>query len=280
MLVTVKALLAQAELGHYAIGAFNIYNLEGVQAVLAAAEQVRGPAILQVHPAALAHGGAPVLALCLAAARASGQPIGVHLDHGAAESDIRLALELGLNSVMADGSQQGYIANLAFTRGMAELAHAHGATLEAELGRLAGTEDHLTVADYEAHLTDPEQARDFAAASGLDALAVCIGNAHGRYASPPHLDFERLAALRQRVPVPLVLHGASGLPADQVQRAIALGVSKFNVNTELRQAYLDALSAALADGAHPDLLDLLRAAVTAMQAVAAAKLQLFGSAGK
>jgi tagatose 1,6-diphosphate aldolase GatY/KbaY len=205
-----------------------------VQAVTGAADQAHSPAILQVHPAALQHGGQPLLAACLAAARVAGSPIAVHLDHGASASNIRLALAAGLNSVMADGSQLAYAENVAFTRAMADLAHAQGATLEAELGRLAGTEDNLTVAAYGAHLTDPEQAREFTAATRIDALAVCIGNVHGHYVGEPRLDFERLAALRRRVPVPLVLHGASGLPAALVQSAIEQGVSKFNVNTELR----------------------------------------------
>jgi tagatose 1,6-diphosphate aldolase GatY/KbaY len=280
MLAGVQSLLAKAEREHYAVGAFNVYNLEGVQAVIGAAEQANSPAILQVHPAALQLGGGPLLAFCLAAARAAGSPIGVHLDHGASESDIRVALAAGLTSVMADGSGLPYAENVAFTRAMADLAHAHGATLEAELGRLAGTEDNQTVEAYAAHFTDPEQARDFATATRIDALAVCIGNAHGRYVGEPRLDFDRLSALRRLVPVPLVLHGASGLPRAMVQRAIDLGVCKLNVNTELRQAYLRALRSELGNAIPPDLLDLLGAAVNGMQSVVAAKLQLFGSIGR
>src|SRR5260370_32932410 len=134
-----------------------------------------------------------------------------------------------------------------------------GATLEAELGGLAGPEDNQTVEASAAHFTDPEQARDFATATGIDALAVCIGNAHGRYVGEPRLDFDRLSSLRRLVPVPLVLHGASGLPHAMVQRAIDLGVRKFNVNAELRQAYLRALRSRLENATAPDLLDLLRA---------------------
>jgi tagatose 1,6-diphosphate aldolase GatY/KbaY len=280
MLAAVRLLLEQAERGRYAVGAFNVYNLEGVQAVIGAAEQERSPAILQVHPAALKHGGDALLALCLAAARSAGSPIAVHLDHGASENDIRIALAAGLTSVMADGSQLTYAKNVAFSRAMADLAHAQGATIEAELGRLAGTEDDLTVEAYAAHFTDPDQAREFALATGVDALAVCIGNVHGRYAREPSLDFDRLAALRRLVPVALVLHGASGLSPALVERAIELGVCKFNVNTELRQAYLSALRGALATAPAPDLLDVLRAAVRDMQSVVADKLQLFGSIGR
>jgi tagatose 1,6-diphosphate aldolase GatY/KbaY len=280
MLDSVQALLEHAHRERYAVGAFNVYNLEGVQAVIGAAEQAHSPAILQVHPAALLHGGKPLLALCLAAAQDGGSPIGVHLDHAASESAIRLALAAGLTSVMADGSHLPYAENVAFSRAMAVFAHAQGAAVEAELGRLAGTEDNLTVEAYAAHLTDPEQARAFAAATGIDSLAVCIGNMHGRYPGEPRLDFDRLAALRRQVSLPLVLHGASGLPPLLVQRAIELGVCKFNVNTELRQTYVDALRGALATDQKPDLLDLMRAAVDAMQAAVIAKLQLFGSAGR
>src|SRR5258706_2671955 len=143
MLASVQALLEHAQRERHALGAFNVYNLEGVQAVIGAAEQAHSPAILQVHPAALAHGGQPLLALCLAAARDTDRAIGVHLDHAASASAIRLALASGLTSIMADGSQLPYAENVAFSRAMVDLAHAQGAAVEAELGRLAGTEDNL-----------------------------------------------------------------------------------------------------------------------------------------
>ena len=276
MLISTTDLLHAAAAGGYAIGAFNVYNLEGALAVVAAAEAERSPAILQVHPQALRHGGAPLLALCLEAARGAGVPVAVHLDHSSSSDDIRFALDAGISSVMADGSHLPYEQNIAFTSTMAALAHRRAAAVEAELGRLTGTEDGLTVPKYESRLTDPAQAAEFVARTGVDALAVCIGNVHGHYRGEPKLDFERLAALRSAVPVPLVLHGASGLPALMVRHAIELGVSKLNVNTELRDAYLGALAA----GSRRDLVDLMRDAVDAMRAVVAAKLRLFGSAGK
>ena len=184
----------------------------------------------------------------------------------------------GPSVIGSDGSHLAYEENVAFSREMAALAHAQEGMVEAELGRLAGTEDGLTVAEYEAKLTDPDQAVDFVAKTGVDALAVCIGNIHGRYRTEPRLDFGRLESIRRSVSVPLVLHGASGLPDAMVERAIALGVSKFNVNTEVRQAYLEALRAGL-EG-KPDLLDLMKGAVAAMEAVVAEKLNLFGSVGK
>ena len=273
-------LIRAAQVGGYAVGAFNIYNLEGVQAVVAAAEAERSPALLQIHPSALRHGGQPLLALCLAAARESTAPVTVHLDHSTSPDDIRAALEAGLSSIMADGSHLAYDNNVAFTREMAALAHRHGAAAEAELGRLSGTEDGLTVEEYEARLTDPAQAAGFITQTGADLLAVCIGNVHGRYPGAPQLDFTRLAAIRRAVAAPLVLHGASGLPEEQVRRAIELGVCKFNVNTELREAYVAALRTRLSAASAPDVLDLMSDAVAAMQEVVAGKLRLFGSSSR
>jgi tagatose 1,6-diphosphate aldolase GatY/KbaY len=271
--------LMEAAIGNgYALGAFNVYNLEGVRAVIAGAEIERSPAILQINPSAFRHGGGPLVEFCLAAAREARVPMAVHLDHSTSSDDIRAALDAGLTSIMADGSHLSYADNVAFTREMVALTHEHGGIVEAELGRLAGTEDDLRVEEYEAKLTDPDQATGFIAQTGVDALAVCIGNIHGRYRTEPHLDFDRLIAIRKVVSVPIVLHGASGLPKDMVRRAIELGVSKLNVNTEIREAYLGALRDRLAES--PDLMGLMQGAVEAMTVVVAAKLQLFGSVGK
>ena len=280
MLTSTLDMLHAARAGGYAIGGFNVYNLEGARAVVAAAEAERSPAMLQIHPSALAHGGAPLIALCMEAARAASVPFAVHLDHSSVADAIRAALDAGVASIMADGSHLPYEQNLAFTAAMADLAHACGAAVEAELGRLAGSEDGLTVPEYQAKLTDPDQAADFVARAGVDTLAVCIGNVHGHYRGEPALDFARLERLRWTVPIPLVLHGASGLPAPMVRRAIELGVCKLNVNTEVRDAYLAALVDGVSVDERLDLLDLMRATTDAMRAVVAAKLRLFGSAGK
>jgi len=280
MLESTINLLTRATSGGYAIGAFNVYNLEAVRAVIMAAERSLSPAMLQLHPAALKFGGQPLISLCLAAARESTMPIAVHLDHSTAEVDIRQALEAGISSVMADGSALAYTANVTFTTTMTDLGHSHHVAVEAELGRLTGTEDGLTVAEYEVKLTDPDQAGDFVRATGIDALAVCIGNVHGVYKAPPQLDFDRLAAIRQAVSVPLVLHGASGLPADQISRSIDLGVRKFNVNTELRAAYVDSLRRRLAETKVLDVLDLMQEAVDAMQTIVTEKLTLFRSVNR
>lgn len=280
MLKSTHSLLKDAQQNGYAIGAFNVYNLEGVRAVIAAAEAEASPAMLQLHPASLTHGGRPLIALCVAAAESANVPVSVHLDHSASSADIQLALSLGVTSIMADGSHLSYAANLSFVRAMAALVHQQNGFVEAELGRLSGTEDGLTVAEYEAKLTDPEQATAFVDDARVDALAVCIGNVHGHYRGEPKLDFARLEKIRGAVDVPLVLHGASGLPAEMVRRSIELGICKFNVNTEVREAYLASLKADLNLPKPPDLVQLMQHAVDAMQQIVVGKLQLFGSTGR
>ncbi len=279
MLSSTSELLHTARRNAYAIGAFNVYNLEGVQAVVDAASLLGSPAMLQLHPSALKYGGSPLVALCLEAARSSKVPIAVHLDHSTSLEDIQSALLAGMSSIMADGSHLPYSENLAFTCEMTQLAHTSGAIVEAEIGRISGTEDGLTIAEKEAKMTDPSQAAEFVRETQVDALAVTIGNVHGKYQSEPKLDFKRLAAIRKEVDVPLVLHGASGLPETMINQSIQLGVCKFNVNTEVREAYLDVLKSSNSLSS-PDLLELMKKAIAAMQLVVEEKLQIFGSVGK
>lgn len=280
MLITTPQLLNQARQNRYAVGAFNVYALEGIRAVVAAAEASNSPAIMQLLPTALELGGAPLIACCLAAARAACVPMSVHLDHCSSETTIETALAAGISSIMADGSHLPYDRNLAFTRRMMVLATSRQKSVEAELGRLSGTEDGITIEEREARLTDPAQAEAFVDATGIHALAVCIGNVHGRYHSPPQLDFDRLAAIASRVSIPLVLHGTSGLPDDMIVRAVSMGVSKFNVNTELRHACITAGGAYLSGARKPELVDRMQVEILAMQQPVTAKMALFGSQGK
>jgi tagatose 1,6-diphosphate aldolase GatY/KbaY len=280
MLTSTLELLEKAQRYSYAVGAFNLYNLEGAKAVVNAAEADKSPAIIQILPHILKYGGRPMIALFLEAADSASVPMSVHLDHCEESDIIEMSLDAGIQSVLADGSKFSYEENLAFTRDMTKLAHAKGATVEAEIGRISGTEDGMTVAEKEAKMTDPDQAREFVAATQVDFLAVTIGNVHGQYYSEPRLDFDRLDRVRQRVSIPLVLHGASGLPALMIQRSIELGVCKFNVNTEVRQKYLDFWREYGKTGSKTDLLDCQKAATGAMQEIVAQKIRLFGSAGK
>jgi len=280
MLASTQELLETSRRNSYAIGAFNVYNLEGVKAVISAAEKSRSPAMLQIHPSALRYGQSMLVAMCLEAAKAATVPVSVHLDHSTDTQDIQQALQSGIRSIMADGSPFEYEKNLEFTRRMTQISHQYRAIVEAEIGRISGTEDGLTIAEKEAKMTDPLQAAEFVQATGVDALAVTIGNVHGEYKSPPRLDFERLAQIRKLVEIPLVLHGASGLPAEMIYRSIQLGVCKFNVNTEVRQAYLQSLKDEICGKSPSDLLDIAGEAIEAMEAVITEKLKLFGSVGK
>ncbi|KAK9277890.1 hypothetical protein L1049_027447 [Liquidambar formosana] len=274
-----KELLINAEKGGYAVGAFNVYNLEGVEAVVAAAEEEQSPAILQIHPSALKQGGIPLVACCIAAAEQASVPITVHFDHGSSKQELVQVLELGFDSVMVDGSHLPFKENISYTQYISFLAHSKDMLVEAELGRLSGTEDDLTVEDYEARLTDVNQAQEFIDKTGIDALAVCIGNVHGKYpASGPNLRLDLLKdlhALSLKKGVFLVLHGASGLPEELIKGCIEHGVRKFNVNTEVRKAYMESLSSP-----KKDLVHVMASAIEAMKAVVAEKMHLFGSAGK
>ncbi|KAG2385120.1 uncharacterized protein HKW66_Vig0122120 [Vigna angularis] len=274
-----KEILNNAEKGGYAVGAFNVYNLEGVEAVVSAAEEEQSPAILQIHPGALKQGGIPLVACCISAAKQASVPITVHFDHGTSKQDLVEALDLGFSSIMVDGSHLSFNENAAYTKFITLLAHSKNMLVEAELGRLSGTEDDLTVEEFEARLTDVNMASKFIDETGIDALAVCIGNVHGKYpASGPNLRLDllkELHALSLKKGVYLVLHGASGLSKELVKECINLGVRKFNVNTEVRKAYMDSLI-----NPKNDLVHVMASAKEAMKAVVAEKMHLFGSAGK
>ncbi len=277
MLTPLSRILATAREKGYAVGAFNVYNLEGATAVIRAACDAKSPVILQVLPSALALGGYPLIALCRAAGQQAKVPVAVHLDHCPDEQVIAESLEAGITSVMADGSRLAFQENLAFTRKMANKAKGFNAEVEAELGCLTGSEDGQTVAAYEEQLTQPDQAALFARESCAAALAVCIGNRHGKYARPPELDFDRLSAIAKKVSIPLVLHGTSGLPDDLVARAIKSGVCKFNVNTEIRTAYINQMKKTLAT-AKPELTDIMHQGIQTMQEKVGSQIHRFGSA--
>ncbi|MDJ0783577.1 MAG: class II fructose-bisphosphate aldolase [Desulfosarcinaceae bacterium] len=280
MLVPTLKMLQDARKAGYAVGAFNVYSLEGVRAVVTAAEAAKSPAILQILPRALELGGTALIVLCRAAAQAATVPMAVHLDHCAEAKTIASALGAGISSVMADGSHLPFAENVAFTREMAKLAHAKEAMIEAELGRLSGTEDGWSVRDRDACLTDPDQAVEFVALTGVDTLAVCIGNVHGNYSQPPKLDFRRLAQISTGLTIPLVLHATSGLPDEMVARSIPLGVCKFNVNTEVRHAAISAATQYLHSEKTPELIDLMMVQIEAMQTPILSKLRLFGAVGR
>ena len=280
MLTTTADLLNQARLGRYSIGAFNVYCLEQAHGVVNAAVTLQSPVILQLLPKALDIQGAALIKLCLEVGRNAAVPVAVHLDHCTSETTIGSALAAGVSSVMADGSHLPYADNIAFTRQIIRKADRYEAGVESELGRLTGTEDGMSVEAYESQLTDPAQAADFVEQTRTDALAVCIGNIHGTYPRPPELDFDRLEQINRRVTIPLVLHGTSGLADDVIRRCIDAGICKFNVNTELREAYLAAAGDYLVQTTGPELVDLIHAVTEAVKDPVQSKIDLFGSVGK
>jgi ketose-bisphosphate aldolase len=264
-----------------AIGGFSAYNLETAQGIVAAGERCGLPVILQAGSSAFRHAGRrPLALLALELARSAATPVGVHLDHSRSLEEITACLQLGYSSVMVDGSHLAYGENVALTTEVVRRAHDLGVWVEAELVAIAGDEDVSTGAMATA-MTDPAQARDFVEATGVDALAVAVGNVHGLTGVPPQLDLERLAALRRSTPVPLVLHGASGLGDEVVLACVGLGVAKVNVNAELRHAFLEALAAALPNAiATADLAAALAAGREAVAVAAARVAVLLAGAGQ
>jgi tagatose 1,6-diphosphate aldolase GatY/KbaY len=279
MLTPTKTLLQNASYHGYAVGAFNVYDTEGIAAVVAAAESKDSPFLLQALPGAVRRGGAAFVAALLNAVNSCRVPANFHLDHCSELDLIKSLVGQGASSVLADGSGLAYEDNVRFVQGAVACLSTKNGFVEAELGRLSGKEDSMEPAKLAACLTDPAQAERFVRESKADALAVCIGNVHGDYVGEIALDFPRLQAIAAKVDVPLVLHGASGLPLAMIEKSIELGVAKFNVNTEVRRAYVQALRAALLDP-RCDLVAALDAGRAAMVAAVTTKLQAFGSVGR
>jgi ketose-bisphosphate aldolase len=241
MLLRGTKALEEAFSSRRALAGLVAYNLETVQGIVQAAETTRRPVILQAGSSAFRHAGLRQLAmLALEAAHASRVPIGVHLDHSRSLEEISACLELGYSSVMANGSHLSFADNVTFTREAVERAHAAGAWAEAELVAIAGDEE-LSTGTVAGAMTDPNQASEFVHDTGVDALAVAVGNVHGFTAVIPTIDLQRLEALRDATGIPLVLHGASGLLNSVLLDCLDRGVAKVNVNAELRRAFLAAL---------------------------------------
>ena len=282
MLVTSKQLLLDAQAGGYAVGAFNTNNLEITHAIVRAAEARKAPVLIQLSAGAIKYAGIDFLPQIVRThAQQASVPIAIHLDHGPDFDTVMLCLRHGFTSVMRDASKLPFDENVAEIQRVVAAAHAIDVPVEAELGRIAGAEEHVVVSELEKTMTDPEQATEFVEASGADFLAVSIGNAHGFYKGEPELDFDRLLAIRDAVDVPLVLHGASGIPDSSIRSAVGLGICKINIDTEIRHAFAQSVRQTLAE--KPEEIDprkILGPAIDAMQAVVERKITLFGSEGK
>lgn len=277
-----KEMLIKASKEGYAVPAFNIHNLETVQVAVEAAVELRSPLILAATPGTMDYAGrAYIQAIAEVAAKENNIPIALHLDHHETIETIEESLELGVKSVMIDGSQGSFEDNIELSKAVVEKAHAYGATVEAELGKLVGQEDDIIVKAEDAEYTDPDKAAEFVERTGIDTLAVAIGTGHGVYETKPNLDFDRLAKIRDVVDVPLILHGASGISKEDVQKCISLGCAKVNISTELKIPFSDALRNFLVENPEEtDTRKYMGPAKEAMKAVVIEKIKMCMSDGK
>ena len=251
-LVTSEKMLLDAQKKGYAVGAFNCENMEMVKAIIAAAEELRAPLMLQTTPSTIKYGTLETfVAIVAAEAKKATVPVCLHLDHGSSFELAVQAMKAGYTSVMIDGSKEDFEGNVAVSKKVADVAKAVNNPCEAELGKVGGKEDDLE-AEADTN-TDPQQAKEFVERTGVTSLAVAIGTAHGFYVGTPVLDKERLSEIRKVVDIPLVLHGASGLSDEDVRDCVARGICKVNFATELRKAYTDAGKALLEE--KPDTFD-------------------------
>ena len=265
--VTSEKMLLDAQKGGYAVGAFNVENMEMVMAVIAAAEELRAPLMLQTTPSTIKYAGLDMyLANVKAAAERASVPVCLHLDHGDSFDLAMRALRTGYTSIMIDGSHNVFEENIAVTKAVADACRPSGIPVEAELGKVGGKEDDLDGGEGNGY-TDPLEAKEFVERTGVTSLAVAIGTAHGVYKGVPKLDLDRLAEIRKVVDIPLVLHGASGLSEVAVVESIKRGICKVNFATELRIAYTDGVKEFLA--ANPDAFDPKKYGKVAMEHVKA-----------
>ncbi|HBX23425.1 MAG TPA: fructose-1,6-bisphosphate aldolase, class II [Desulfotomaculum sp.] len=281
-LVPISDLLKDAEAGGYAVGAFNCNNMEIVQAIAAAAQAERSPVIMQASQGAIKYAGIEyITAMANVAASMVDVPVALHLDHGTSFDQVMRCIRSGFSAVMIDGSKLTLDDNIALTRQVVAAARPVGVSVEAELGKIGGTEDDIHVDDADAFFTDPEEARRFVEETDVDALAIAIGTAHGQYKGEPKLDFARLEKIRSLVSIPIVLHGSSGVPDEAVREAIRLGVRKVNIDTNIREAFVDGCRRVVANS--PDEIDprkILGPAREAAVALIREKIRVFGSSGR
>lgn len=281
-LISSTQMLQHARANKYAITAFNVHTLEMLQAVVEAAQETNSPLIIQSTVGTVKHLGPDYLAAAAkVAADRTGLPIALHLDHCTDFDIIVQCIRAGYTSVMIDASMLPYEENVKRTRQVMEIAAPIGVNVEAELGKVGGVEDDIVVDELDATLADPEECARFVEATGVNTLAPAIGTAHGIYKGEPNIDFDRIERIANKVSVPLVLHGGSGIPAEQVKRAVSLGMAKMNVATELRIAFSDAIKDIFAQ--HPDENDPRKYMIPAKAAVkemAIQKMELCGCIGK
>lgn len=286
MIENVKDILTKAKEGGYAVGAFNTTNLETTKAIIAAAKELRSPIIVQVTEKTMEYAGGRQLFNMIkneVEFYAPEIPVGIHLDHGKSFEIVQRAVEIGWPSVMYDGSRKDYVDNVTVTKEVVEFCHAKGVSVQGELGNVPYLSEHkMGAVDWDKYMTDPAQAKDFVEKTGVDTLAVAIGNAHGFFLERETPDFERLGKIRSLIDIPIVLHGASDWEDGKATKAIEMGVNCFNVDTDTRMSFVNSLSMTFKEGNDPgfDLRTILGDARAAVQESVKHKICLFGSDGK
>lgn len=277
-----KQMLLDAQAGHYAVPAFNIHNLETLSTVVETAAELHSPVIIAATPSTVAYAGKDYLiALVGAAMEKYDIPMSFHLDHHEDVADIEDTVAAGCRSVMIDASKLPYEENVKKVQQVVAFSHTCHATVEAELGRLVGQEDNVVVTDADKAYTNPDDAVRYVEETGIDSLAVAIGTAHGLYKGRPKLDFDRLKEIRSRVSIPLVLHGASDVPDELVEKAISLGITKVNIATDLKIPFANAVKEFFKE--HPEANDprkYMTPGKQAMKEVIIHKIKVCGSEGR
>lgn len=278
MLINLKEIIALAEKGNFAIPAFNVYNTESIMGVIKAAEEAKAPVIIQVYPRLLNEEvGFYLCPAIVAAARRASVPICFHLDHGPSELEVQKALRWGATGIMYDGSVHSFEDNIANTKHIVDICSAIDVPVEGELGHIGSVND-----DSMEEFTDPEEAAEFVKRTGVTCLAVLIGNAHGHYKKTPNLDIERVKAIREATGgIPLVLHGGSGIPDDQVKAAIKAGIRKMNIGTDVCCAFADGTKEILDDPSRSLAIDLfMKHPIESVKKLALEKIKLVGADNK
>lgn len=281
MLVSALSILSKARRGGYAVGAFNTSNLEITQGILQGAEKLRSPVIISTSLKAIRYAGGFDIFPALVREQVKNLtiPVALHLDHATDVSSVRAAIAAGYTSVMIDGSRLPFRKNVALTKIVVRLAQKRKVSVEGEIGVIGGSEDY--VFSKKILLTSPEDARAFVKATGVHSLACAVGTAHGRAKGREYVDLHLVRAIARAVRIPLVLHGASeGISRGEIRKAIALGVSKVNIDTELRVAFTKALRKALVNKSAYDPRTVLAVAREAVTQTVAEKITLFGSVRK
>lgn len=274
MLVGLKEILTMAEEGGYAIPAFNVYNMETVMGIIRAAERTHAPVIVQSYSRLFTNEeGYFVSPIVLAAAAQAKVPVCFHLDHGAGEFEITRALRWGASGIMVDKSALPLEENIAATKAVVEMCAAVGVEVEGELGHVGSVND-AAMAEY----TKVDEAKEYAEKTGIVALAVLVGNAHGRYKQAPEIAIDRIREIKEATGIPLVLHGGTGIPDEQITAAIKAGIRKINFGTDVCYAFLDAVFATSRDKVGIDLF--MKEAIESVAAFAEGKINLLGAANK